>query len=258
MHKIEITENNFLTVRPTPWDTRNFGFTTNEIMEFKFDNPSHLDGLLRMLNTYNKEREIKFTYTRINADDKLLKRKLQESGFYYAETTFHVVKKDFQKYIVPSSKGSGIILEHPEEQDFIRIKEIVRDDFFYGRFHEDPYIDVTKAKTRYVNWINDLILQKKEFVVFKKGGNVLAFYAYSVDCDKCDLILGGVSKEKSMISYFFWAAVLESLKKRGVSEARTVISAANIPVVNLYSYFGFKLEKTLVGFHKLYMEDVDE
>jgi hypothetical protein len=256
MQKIEIDNRNFILFRPTPWDTKVFGFNTNEIKEFHCEDYRLLYRLLEMFDVYNRQNNIRFTYTRIDAKERLLKKLLQESGFYYAETSFYLTKKDLQEMKLCLKAKCNLPLTIPEENDFTQIKDIAKRDFCHGRFHEDPFLDIDKAQLRFINIIDDQRNLNREFVVYKKGDEVLAFYVYSIDMDKCDLILGGTRKERSMISYYFWATVLENLRKRGVREAGTMISAANVQIVNLYSFFDFHFEKTLLGFHKFYEEKV--
>lgn len=256
MQKIEIDDKNFILFRPTPWDTKVFGFNTNEIKEFRCEDSALLDSLLKKFDSHNKQNNIRFTYTRIDANERFLKKQLQEAGFYYAETSFYLTKKDLQQAEFCLKMKCSLPLATPAEDDFLQIKEIAKNDFSYGRFHEDPHIDAEKAKARFVNWIDEMIKEDKEFLVHKKDHEVAGFHVQSVSDDTCDMILTGTRKERSMVSYYLWATVLENLRKRGIKEASTMISAANVQIVNLYSFFDFHFEKTLLGFHKFYKEKV--
>jgi hypothetical protein len=252
MQKIEIDKNNFILFKPTPWDARVFGFNTGEIKGISYKNPQSLKELLQKLDEYNQEEKIRLIYIRIDAEEKILRKYLQDSGFYYAETTLIVEKKDLQTSELPIQSKGDFLLGVPSGDDFDQIKEIAKNDFFYGRFHEDPHLDFTKAQLRFFNWIDDMIKQGREIMVYKKDKEIIGFHIQSVTENKSDLILTGTKREKSMISYYFWATILESLKERGVKEAKATISAANKPIVNLYSFFNFNFERTLLGFHKLY------
>jgi hypothetical protein len=257
MQKIEIDSRNFILFRPTPWDTKVFGFNTNELKRFQYEDSDLLVRLLELLDVYNRRNNIRFIYIRIDANDKVLKKQLQEFGFYYAETTLYLTKKDLQQSEFCLKTKCNLPLITPGEDDFIQIKEIAKNDFSYGRFHEDPYIDTVKARNRYVNWIDEMIKENKEFLVHKRNNTVAGFHVQSIFADICDMILTGTRKELSMISYYFWATVLEDLRRRGIREVGTMISASNVQIVNLYSFFDFRFEKSLVGFHKFYEEKVN-
>lgn len=253
MHEIVLDKDSVMHFRPTPWDTRLFGFNTSEIMEIRYRDGDALSELLQRYDEYNSRQSVKFTYMRIDANDRLLKRKLQDSGFYYAETSICVTKKDLPTYENPYH--ISIPLAAPVDEDFPQMREIAKNDFFYGRFHEDPHVDIAKARERYMNIIDDQRELKRDFLVYKRDGEVVGFHIQSVSESTSAMILTGTRKERSLVSYYFWASILKNLKERGIREASTVISVANVPIVNLYSFFGFRIEKTLVGFHKLYTED---
>src|SRR5574340_277567 len=257
MQKLEIDSENYLTFRPTPWDERLFGFGTNEIMEVKARDPELIDSLLRLFDRHNRDNGVKFSYTRVDAESLLLKKKLQEAGFYYAETSFYLARRNFQQAVSHVKRHNLLLLETPCDADFIQIREIAKNDFFHGRFHEDPNIEFPKAQQRYVNIIDDQKNLGRHFSVYRRNGEVLAFHLYMIAGNKCELILSGTKKERSMLSYYFWASLLEELKRDGIEEVTTMVSAANIPVLNLYSFFDFSFMKTLVGFHKMHSREAN-
>ena len=73
--------------------------------------------------------------------------------------------------------------------------------------------------------------------------------AYRIEEGTADLILGGTRAEQAVLAYPFWSAVLGRLKQEGVRRVETVISAANLGVLNLYARLGFQAHETLVGLH---------
>lgn len=252
MEKIVIDDKNFIVYRKTPWDTNSFGFQTNEILEIVYDKKETLFTLIKEFDKKNKIENITFTYTRVDTNDKILKQAFFENKFYYAETTFALSKNDMESFNFFDGIKHRLELKTPNEDDYKEIQSIARDDFHYGRFHEDFNIEADKAKIRYNNWINDLVTQKKEFYIYKPKDNVLAFHSQEVHNDSAKLILTGTSNKGALISLSFWASFLDMLKNRGIKKATTMVSASNVKIVNLYSFFRFKFEKTLIGFHKIY------
>jgi hypothetical protein len=133
------------------------------------------------------------------------------------------------------------------------VKKISFDDFHYGRLIEDPFLAETIGRQRSANWIDDLWNQSNEKYVWQKNDEVIGFHFQKVFIDeqRADLILSGVRARESMLAVFFWGSFLEMLKQRGIKRTDTLISTANLGVLNLYIHFQFKVKETLFGFHKL-------
>jgi hypothetical protein len=68
------------------------------------------------------------------------------------------------------------------------------------------------------------------------------------------LVLTGVKRSHALLGVSLWAQVLRLNRLRGVCETQTLISAANLPIVNLYRRFEFQFEELLLGFHKRWPE----
>ena len=176
MGKIK-TGGSWLEYRDTPWDARVFGFRTREIMQIGSTNARDLIKLLEKFDKSNRANNVKFTYTRISADDKTLKKALQENGFYYAETSLKLEAPNIQKYNYENS--SLVKLRAPKENEYGRIRALAEKAFVYGRFHEDFNIAGKKAGKRFYLWIDDLKKQGKKFLVCAVKNRVKSFLAYS-------------------------------------------------------------------------------
>ena len=250
--EIRIDDQNVLIHRDTPWDAKSFGFNTNEILSLKYTDNDAAKQLLKMFDYQCKEREITFSYTRIEAEDKWLRNILPQLGFYYAETTLYLTKNDLVKENFGTCFKNDLPLSVPDAKDFEQIRNIARNDFNYSRFHEDLNINNNAARQRYYNWIDDLQKQNKQFVQYKQNDEVISFLAYEIDGDKVDLILAGSVADKGFVSFGFWASFLTFFQKLGVKRAKTVISASNIGIMNLYSKLNFKFDKSMLGFHKFH------
>lgn len=252
MDKITIDDNNFLTCRYTPWDERAFNLLTNEIMEINYNNEKYLENLLKLYDDFSIFNKIKFSYTRIDSQDTLLRNTIQKKGFYYAETSYKVSLSKLKKIDFDSIIKTDLKLDIPTKEDIDQIKIISKNDFHYSRFHEDRNIDIDKARIRYYNWVDDLVNQKKMFLIYKHQNEVISFLIYDIYEDICNLILGGSKSDAGIMSYYFWSAFLKYFQKKEIKKINTIISASNLGILNLYSKFGFNFEKTLIGFHKLY------
>jgi hypothetical protein len=153
---------------------------------------------------------------------------------------------------VPDERVPKLVLEKALPEDYEAIKTISRDDFDHSRFHEDINIDRELARTRFYNWVEDLIRQEKEIYVVRLKGEIIGFNIQHVEGDTAHIILTGCKKSKSVLSVALWQAVIMDLKERNIRNFATLISAANTGVFNLYCYFQFKVMNTLVGMHRFY------
>lgn len=257
MEMITLDKDSCMTYRPTPWDTRVFGFKTNEILDIRYPHRSALDHLLDIFDRNNRAEEVQFTYTRIDAGDKLLRHALQSFSFYYAETSFALSMNDVEKQDFGARFRNDLQLTPPDSSDYDQIKTISRTNFHYSRFHDDFNIEEEKARDRYYLWIDDLREQGKRFLVYKTDNVVKSFLAYDFVDDCVDLILAGSKKGSDIISFYFWPSFMTHFQKLGYKKAKTIISASNIGIVNLYARLNFKFERTMLGYHKMYQLNAD-
>jgi hypothetical protein len=111
------------------------------------------------------------------------------------------------------------------------------------------------AKLRNSNWIDDLS-KKSKILVGEKDNVIFGFMAFKNDEPYSSLELGGVNFVYSYLAYSFWYRVFEYLKNKNIKSVRAMISAHNLNVINLYSYFGFKFTNSYIGYRKIRDKDV--
>lgn len=234
--------------RLTPWDTKTFGFKTAEITTIQFS--ENFSQELKTIEEELKQKEVKFVYTRIDGQDFQLKKILQDFDYYFAESSLTLFKNKLQSF--EKQKQPKIKLETFKSSDIDSIKNMARDSFNFGRFHEDANIDSKLSKARYYNWIDDLLSQKATIQTAKLGDKLVGFNIQKEDIVQLEtnITLTGCGKGFELYVLSLWNEILEYNKIQGIRKVRTLISTANIGVLNVYSYFGFKVEKTLFGFHK--------
>jgi len=250
-NRIELDSENFLIWRDTPWDSKVFNFSTNEITSIQYTNEKYLSEMLNTFCSHNRRQKVKFSYVRIDANDLKLKKILNKLEFYYAETTQVVYNNRLQKLDIGSIFRTNLPIETPSINDFLQIKQIAERAFHFSRFHEDVNIEKKLAKKRYSNWIDDLIRQQKSFFIHKKADRVISFMAFEETKNDVCFILGGSDIGEGYISPFFWSALFKYFQGRGVKKVKEIkISAANIGIINLYINFHFKVKKTLLGYHR--------
>ena len=108
------------------------------------------------------------------------------------------------------------------------------------------------AARRYRFWLNDLSAQKHEILTYRFKDEVIGLHIQRATDAVADLVLTGVKRSHSLLGVPLWAEVLRLNRQRGIREAHTLISAANVPILNLYRRFEFQFDSLLLGFHKRY------
>lgn len=242
-----------LVCRTTPWDERIFGHPCMEILGIEGADDAQLASLLAQFDDEARSRGVRFAYTRIDGESAALKRAMHEAGFYYAESSYRIVHRKVQK----SAHFDKLIRRGPElvpadPAHFDAIRQILAEDFNHGRIHEDPWVARDIAASRYRHWLSDLAAQRHEIYVYLLGGEVIGTHIQRRHGAVADLVLTGVKRSHALLGVSLWAKVMELLRTQEVAEAHTLISAANLPIMNLYRNFEFHFDEFLCGFHKRY------
>ena len=250
MKEISIDESNYIKFDNTEWNSRVIGYNTNEIYSMQFNSDINSEILLGEFEDYCEQNEIKYTSLRINPKHEDKKYLLEVFGYANVETTILVnnnIKNIKQNNVLDKFK---FIVREYTDSDIEQIKSIASTQFNHGRFFEDPMISNDIAKVRNLNWIDDLS-KKSNILVGEKDGIVFGFMAFKSKDGVTNLELGGVNFMYSHLAYSFWYRVFEYLKNKNILSVNAMISAHNLSVINLYSYFGFKFTESYIGYRKL-------
>ncbi len=216
-------------ISATPWDSAAFGVPTWELLE-------HSVTALQCAAKIAGHQTLK-------VDPLANKKLLNEYGFYYCDTL-----------IEPFCKAVKLrAIQHPDATiskvvDAQKILEICHGAFTHGRFHRDFNLSPSDADLRYDNWLRQMLEAGKVYGLFWK--NCLAgFICYSENC----LVLHAVAEKfrGKGLSKYWWSAVCSELLAAGCDEVNSSISAANIPVLNLYSSLGFSFKNAKDVYHRL-------
>jgi len=241
-----------IVYRLTPWDTKSLGFKTAEILAIDYTLAedsvlSELDIILTELT----QKEVKFVYVRVDGQFLQLRKILQEKGFYFAECSQFLSKNKIQRY-ERAKNLPNLSMSEPLENDIQLIKDFARDSFKFSRFHEDKTIAIEKANLRYYNWIDDIRDQNLDIKIFKSNDKIIALSIQENNPNntQAKLVLAGCGLGSEIYALSLWNEIIDYNKSKGIRKLTTVISASNIGVANIYSYYGFKVDKTLFGFHK--------
>lgn len=249
MHRL-YNDHATLEFRRTPWDERIFGFACAEITHFQAKHEAAGLDVLLQFDAWAQAQGVQFAYGRFEPT-RLVKQVVHQAGFYFAEASYSIrhhklqSSEPFDRLIRP-----GPVLEPATEADQEALRNILATDFEHGRIHEDPWIDQAMSSQRYRNWLTDLLAQQHEIFIYRLKGEVIGLHVQRVAGEKVDLVLTGVKRSHALLGVSLWAEALRLNRLRGIREAKTLISAANIPIINLYRRFEFNFENILLGFHK--------
>jgi hypothetical protein len=250
MQSIKINDSNYISVDNTEWNSKALGYLTNEIYDIQFDSSELANELFNQFETNCLDNNITYTSLRMKPDSKPKKELLERFGFINVETSILVngsLKNVKENKVLSRFKFT---LRECEDADVNTVKQIASNDFNHGRFFEDPMIDVDVAKLRNSNWIDDL-RKKSKVLVGEYDGAVFGFMALKTNNQTANLELGGVDSNYSHLAYSFWYRIFEYLKNADNLSVNALISAHNINVVNLYSFFDFKFKESYIGYRKI-------
>jgi len=250
MQTIKINDSNYISFDNTEWNSRALGYNTNEIYDIQFESIELGNELFTKFETNCLDNNITYTSLRIKPDSKPKKELLETFGFVNVETSIFVnnTLKNIKENKVLGK--FNFVLRECNDADVTSVKEIASTGFNHGRFFEDPMIYTDVAKLRNSNWIDDLRKKSKVFVG-EIDGVVFGFMALKSNNQIVNLELGGVDSKYSHLAYSFWYRIFEYLKNENNLSVNALISAHNISVINLYSFFDFKFKESYIGYRKL-------
>jgi len=247
---------------PIPWETRNLGVASFEVTQQFIDNPNEEKLKIEIKDKIEQHKSI-FIQSRVAKEGYPVVAILERNDFYFVEavlTPYTKIKENtvLEKFISDKSKfipdcytSSDWTVVQMNKEDgslCLRIKEIATGSFSDDRFHVDSQCSEEIANSRFVFWVDDLLADEQViFHTINYLGKAQGFMARKSN----NLILAGFSKEfiGKGLAKFFWLRVLEDLQNKGFSQAYTLISTNNTPVLNLYTKLGFKFKNPAVTLH---------
>lgn len=245
-------QSQFIEVRRTHWNDMVMARSTCEIIDCCPDS-SEFHTLLQQAMEYIKYSGFEYVQARV-VHIREKRHTLEQAGFYYTELSYELSFCNPKAYMFDRDLSSRLVLtpaQSLQEIDFI--KATARDNFKHGRVLEDLNIDFSAAQQRTANWIDVLANAPHELWIAKYGDKLVGFHAQrpSAHGNELDWILTGTCSAFSMLSVPLWHAAFKMAQDRDIKLIKTVISAANVGVLNLYNLFPFRVDKALCGYHLL-------
>jgi hypothetical protein len=240
-----------VTTKKTPWDSSVFNLDTFEI-ELNVNNSNSIDRAVSELSLLTNVQSPSVFYCRIDANNRYNKATLIKAHFFNCETQLHITNKLSEKSIPKELGARRLPIKVANIDDYIEVCEKASKTFNYSRFHEDPFVDVYLANQRMESWCRDMQNQNVPLLVSRgKNGDLDSFIFYKLNGEKSvELVLGGSLPGKGALTPLFWASFMEYIRASGIEYIETKISASNVAIVNIYSFFNFKIKSTYFDFHK--------
>lgn len=243
---INIDKDNYIVAEEALWDGNPMSMSAVNMKEFVSTSEDLASVLIGMFDL--RYKDIQYSSTRVDSRDIHLTKALGKAGYHMTEIAMKVTGV-LSKLDIDDTQFSKFSFEKANVDDYGVISDYAVEYFNHGKFHEDPLIERKFADKRNVNMVSDLT-EKYTTYVGRVEDKVIGFMILNQEGSQVDLLLGGMHINYRHLSYSFWNRVFSEYKNKGVKKFVTTISAANIPVVNLYNRFGFKFSQALYGYRK--------
>lgn len=240
-----------LNTKNTPWDSRAFDLDTFEV-EINVGNENSIEAAASELISLTDVPKPSLFYSRIDANSKINKATLIKANFFNCETQLHVINSLSEKTIPKEIGNRRLPIMIATVDDYNEVCEKAAQTFNYSRFHEDPFINKNLSDHRMKLWCNDMHNQNSPLLVSRgKSGDLDSFIFYRlIEENRVELVLGGSLPGKGALTPLFWASFMDHFRASGIKFIETKISASNISIANIYSFFNFKIKSTYFDFHK--------
>lgn len=185
---------------------------------------------------------------------------LPEIGFVQVESQLSISKTfssiDFSNALIRSLEKKTDFKEIVTADDLEHVFEkMTKNMFTTDRICLDPKMGPEMALKRYQNWMKTE-LERKKFTIIQvciRGINV-GFSMFKLEGDKCFVYLGGIYEDYQKMGIGLLTPISPALymRKNNIScrLLETQISSNNYPVIELYNFLGYKLDKVTNVFVK--------
>ncbi|MDX8391361.1 MAG: GNAT family N-acetyltransferase [Mariprofundaceae bacterium] len=216
-------------LHPSGWDTAVFGMPCFDITDYNH-------AVLAHAAATPGHYSIKVAPL---ADKALLHR----YGFYYTDT------------LVEPACTAERLIAHPHPQANIdpdvalqALLPMCRQTFVHGRFHRDFNLPAEASDRRYMQWLEQM--HREDTVL---GLNFEGELAGFIAVRNGALLLHAVaaSFRGRGLAKYMWTAACRYLFTQGAIELSSSVSAANLPVLNLYASLGFRFRAAVDVYHRL-------
>ncbi|NQT86648.1 hypothetical protein HQ560_07790 [bacterium] len=187
---------------------------------------------------------------KVSATDGPLLRACCERGFFPVETVvaLEMPLRDDGRY----ARYARLPLRAAEAADVPALHAIAADTFVENRFMTDRAFPRDGVARYYANWIDDS-LERDIIHVLETHGAVKGFYIVRpLDERRIDLLLAGVGsgERSSYCGAPLCAGTFAACARAGFRTGVAEIVATNLPILNLFAFFGARFTASYIRLHK--------
>ena len=181
-----------------------------------------------------------FTTAKVPAEDIIQTNKLIEMGFRVVDCALI-----FEMNAECSKESTSIRIAFARDES--RVREIASNSFRFSRFHSDPMISMSLANKIKAEWAGNFFngLRGDAMLIAEVDGVVAGFCQLIIRDSRAiiDLIAIDASCSRRGLARSLLASITGCVAKMGRPVNRIVVGtqSANVPSVNLYESFGFRL-----------------
>ena len=193
--------------------------------------------------------EGEFTTAKVPIEDIIQANKLIELGFRVVDCALI-----FEMNAEYSQESTSIRSALPRDEG--RVREIASNAFRFSRFHLDPMISKSIANRIKADWAGNFFngLRGDAMLIAEVDGMVAGFCQLIIRDNRAiiDLIAIDASCSRRGLARSLLASITGCITARGLSVNRLVVGtqSANIPSVNLYESFGFRMVSSNLVLHR--------
>lgn len=233
-----------------PWDSDIFGFPVAQIADLAVTDAAVAVADFAAFEAWRDAQAVRLVSHRCERSRAREWMLLEGRGFRFVEMVYQPAFEAVQSLAYPD-RGLAIAEAGPDELP--ALEAIARTAFATGRFALDPRLDPELNGRRYAAWVrNSLAHPKQRLLRIAEGHVPVAFFIVEdVGEGRCRWHLTAVSPAHHGrgVGRRVWQAMLMRHKTEGFAAVETVVSAHNLPVLNLYATLGFRLRKAEVTLH---------
>jgi hypothetical protein len=240
------------SVAVIPWDSATFGFTVGD---YKLAERGHgtidADTCCTLLEDWATANNCELISCDVPADHHDRIALLSSLGFVFVDFRLRVTLPQLRMTTLP---GGRIPVRPAEQEDGADIERIARTAFHHGRYHADPRFPGVLADLRYQRWITNALTDPglgEVVYVIGPPGSVRGFYHAVVTNGLAHLRLAAVDADSrgGIVGFNLYVGMLEVLREMGARQATGVISTANVEVMNVFGFLGFRFSHPEAEFH---------
>jgi len=241
------------------WEKRNLDVN---ILEIKFDNNEEI-------NYFKLEPVLKkyeYVVAKVPNGNIKMAHLLEQNGFRFMESQISI-KNNLRNYSKENDYFNRF-LEEISAQQIINIRSLEKllslideEMFTTDRISLDEYFGKKKAMYRYKNWIKDEFKNDKSelYELIYQDEKIGFFLMKDIQKNNIDSLLAGIYtrfKGKGL-GFSIIQKPIEIAIERNKKYLKTKISSNNIPVIKLYSLYGFEIYDIKYVFRKINREAIN-